>query len=379
MKKDFIGYYAPTEAEIEDSWTKGVFVFDANTLLNLYRYTEQTSKDFLSAIEALKDKIYLPYQAAHEFHNNRQSVINNMQAAYDFLGKTIEDNYQDNLLKNVNQFKKHPTIDINKIKKLHDEFVKQVKIELKKQEKAHYDIQKNDNILDQLTTLFNNYTGSDFPKDKLDKLYTEGKARYEERVPPGYQDSKSKQGKGDRHIYGDLIIWVDMIEYCKSNKRPLIFITDDNKEDWWKIENGERKMPRPELIKEFYDKTDIRILIYNPDQFLKLAKQRDIVKALHEETIEEIKEVRKSDQSYEHTKIIENEFMQFKIKHPDKLEQKKYNPRWASVLSNLKEKELLEPNSEFDADKFFYMLDYFSNFKKVDVDNDNGTIRYEIR
>ena len=54
MKKEFIGFYDPTEKEINDAWTKGIFTFDANTLLNLYRYTELTRKDFLSALKTKK-------------------------------------------------------------------------------------------------------------------------------------------------------------------------------------------------------------------------------------------------------------------------------------------------------------------------------------
>ena len=75
IKKEFIGYYNPTEKEINDAWNKGTFAFDTNTLLNLYRYTELTRKDFLSALKTIKGKLFLPHQAALEFHSNRVSVI----------------------------------------------------------------------------------------------------------------------------------------------------------------------------------------------------------------------------------------------------------------------------------------------------------------
>lgn len=94
-----------------------------------------------------------------------------------------------------------------------------------------------------------------------------------------------------------MLIWKELIEYSKKNKKPLIFVTDDGKEDWWKKENGITIRPREELIKEFYDLTGIRILIYNSDQFLKFAKQRGLVSDLKDKTIEEIKDIRISDEA----------------------------------------------------------------------------------
>ena len=44
MRKTFPGYYRPTEAEFRRLWDKCIFVLDANVLLNLYRYSEETRK-----------------------------------------------------------------------------------------------------------------------------------------------------------------------------------------------------------------------------------------------------------------------------------------------------------------------------------------------
>ena len=64
MKKKFIGYYSPDKKETDEAWSKGIFAFDANTLLNLYRYTVNTRNDFIRALKTIKDKLFLPYQAA---------------------------------------------------------------------------------------------------------------------------------------------------------------------------------------------------------------------------------------------------------------------------------------------------------------------------
>lgn len=79
MKKKFIGFYDPTEQEIEDAWTNGVFAFDANTLLNLYRYTDVTRKDFLHVLKFIKENLFIPFQVAFEYLNNRIKVIDDLE------------------------------------------------------------------------------------------------------------------------------------------------------------------------------------------------------------------------------------------------------------------------------------------------------------
>jgi len=41
--------------------------------------------------------------------------------------------------------------------------------------------------------------------------------------------------------FGDLIIWKEMIEKAKAEKRPIIFVTDDGKSDWWHIHSSRQK------------------------------------------------------------------------------------------------------------------------------------------
>lgn len=50
MRELFPGYYRKTDAEIKKIWEEGVIVFDANVLLNLYRYSDATRKTLLELI-----------------------------------------------------------------------------------------------------------------------------------------------------------------------------------------------------------------------------------------------------------------------------------------------------------------------------------------
>lgn len=194
MKKDFIGYYNPTQEEIEQSWSEGILAFDANTLLNLYRYTAKTSDEFLNALLALKDRIYLPYQSAFEFMRNREGVIATMRSAYTNLESTISTDHKTKLDNHISTYKRHPLIKIDKIQALYEEFLNKVHKELEKQKASHPDLNLKDDILDKVTELFENCTGKDFNEKRFEELFAEGEMRYAKEIPPGYKDAAAKKG-----------------------------------------------------------------------------------------------------------------------------------------------------------------------------------------
>jgi hypothetical protein len=276
----------------------GAFIFDANTLLNLYRYTESTRKDFILALTKLRDKLYMPYQVGHEFHSNRHFVIDSLNKSYKNLSTSIKEICTKNINNTIDQYARHPSIQIENIKKIQDDFVSKIDSELEKQKKNHPDFFAQDDILSKLTELYENKVGPEFSKSELADIYVEGRDRYKHSIPPGYKDFETKGKKGDQHIYGDLIIWKQLLSYALSDKKEIVFITDDRKEDWWTIENGKTIRPRAELIKEFHDLTGLRIVIYNADSFLHHAKGRGILTRIKDATINEVKSIRHSDENY---------------------------------------------------------------------------------
>nr|WP_278022690.1 PIN-like domain-containing protein [Flavobacterium ginsengisoli] len=219
MKKEFYGFYAPNQTEIDKSWNEGIFVFDANTLLNLYRYSDSTRKDFLMALSKLKEKLHMPYQVGYEYHSNRNSVIENLDTSYYTLSASIKEICDKNITGVLKQYVRHPSIEVETLKKVLNEFVKKIETELEKQKKKHPDFKKEDEVLKQLTELYENKVGVPFSKDELKKIYTEGKERYDQLIPPGYKDLETKKKRGDQHIYGDLIIWKELISLTKKEKK----------------------------------------------------------------------------------------------------------------------------------------------------------------
>jgi hypothetical protein len=69
--------------------------------------------------------------------------------------------------------------------------------------------------------------------------------RYAHKVPPGYMDAKSPTGG-----IGDLVIWKTLLEEGKNQKKDMIFVTAEEKQDWW-VRNHGAFQPRVELLEEY--------------------------------------------------------------------------------------------------------------------------------
>ena len=297
MRTKFKEFYKPTEEEVAAFWRDAIFSFDANVLLNLYRYSENTSKEVLDTISHLveNNRVWITYQAALEYQKNRLNVIDNLKKAYDRLLDSLTKKLQEIELE-LNNFKRHPYLAPEEYKSTINEVFGRLIDQLKKLKNEHPNFFDSDYIFDTLTTLFKDCIGDSFSNEDLLDIYKTGKERYEKKIPPGYMDS-DKEKKGEQSLYGDLIIWKELIKKIKAEKVKLIFITDDLKEDWWYIFNGKTISPRPELIKEFADKSQSEIIIYKPEQFLQYFKEH-LKKDIKDETLKEVEEIRKNDEKY---------------------------------------------------------------------------------
>jgi hypothetical protein len=94
MKNLFPGYYIPTAEQFTHLWQEGIFAFDANMLLNIYRYTPATQASFFLILDHLKDRIWIPHHAAEEYYKRRLNVINGQLNTYDDITLQIDTNYK---------------------------------------------------------------------------------------------------------------------------------------------------------------------------------------------------------------------------------------------------------------------------------------------
>lgn len=290
MKKRFPGYYHPTEKEFLELWKNCLFAFDANVLLNLYRYTPDTKNSLLAILEKVSDRVWLPYQAAYEYHNRRLNVIQQQMKAYDDVLGIIR-KYRDELGGRLSSFVKHPSIQIHEILETFNDALKKFEGTLEKLKQEHPDFLIDDPIKETISGLFDGKVGEPTVEGELIQMYKQGEERYKLKRPPGYED----RDKGGTDQYSDLVMWFQLITKAKENKTPVIFVTDDRKEDWWLKSGGKTIGPRPELVQEFSEKAAITFYMYSADPFMEYARKH-LKQKVEKKAIDEVREVRQRDE-----------------------------------------------------------------------------------
>ncbi|MEX1214387.1 PIN domain-containing protein [Saccharospirillum sp.] len=291
LKKLFPGHFKLTREEYQYIWDNCLFVIDTNVLINLYRYSDSARNELLKIFGKIDGRLWMPYRVAEEYLSNRLSEISKQSKEYDATEKEI-----DKLKRSLENSRKHPFVSdrtLKKANKLFDEIAK----ELKENKELHESRFQNDDIQDRISSLFSGNIGSGFSENELVKLISEGEKRYKEKIPPGYKD-QVKDGSSDSfrskcRVYGDLIVWKEIIGMAKDQKRPVIFVTDDQKEDWWREVEGKTIGPRPELIEEFKAETGQDFLMYVASSFIERASKK-FDEPVTEKVVEELKDIRNS-------------------------------------------------------------------------------------
>ena len=288
MKNLFKEYFYPIEKDLDEVWQDSLIVFDTSVLLNLYKYTEDTREQFLDLLCNNKERLWVPYQVAYEFFKNREKTICDQEKAYDEIKNCLESKL-NSICNDLNHHLKHVLINVRDYQKMIDNCFKDIIRLLNEAKEVHPQFKDGEDlILQTISSLYESNVGDDFDKDTLRNLYKNGAERYKLQIPPGYEDAKQKESLGERHLYGDLIVWKQIIHKAKESKNNIIFITDDRKGDWFiKKQNA---LPRKELYKEFMDETGQRILIYKVEMFLSYAKER-LTTNIDEESINEVKNI----------------------------------------------------------------------------------------
>ena len=270
MRERFLGWYRRTPEQLSAVWDAALFVPDANILLHCLRHPENVRDQLLRLFVVLRDSLWIPYQVGLEFHRNRLDVEFGSRDAYDRVAEDCTAALKQ-ARDRLRHLRAHPVIDVERELAALDRFVADFRDRLRV-DKENHPTQAISEALERLTGLFEGRVGEKWQPDQLKALYREGEERYANMIPPGYKDSRKDAGQHGK--YGDLIIWKDMIAKAKEEQCPVIFISDDAKEDWWWIHRGEKLGPRPELIQEFKDCSGQSFHIYQFTQFLRIAADR---------------------------------------------------------------------------------------------------------
>lgn len=324
IKEMFKGFYQLTEEDFNELWEHGTFVFDTNVLLNLYRYKHETSKAIIEIIEKLGDRVWVPHHVLLEFHRNRLEVIADQNKKVNDIKKNIEESIKgiENKSSELQLEKRHNEIDPQTFLGKFRELEKTVLEELEKVSLRKLDNSFDDNILAKITEIFEGKVGQP-PENQswLNTVFKDGDERAENEIPPSFKDIQKIKKSNTKvipythnllkyqHGYGDLIIWMQIIEYAeRENEKNVVFITDDKKEDWMQIvsSNGSKVIgPRPELVSEICNKANVdKFHIYNTESFLKFA-EKYLQTEVKDSAIKDVKHTYYVNHSFETNKYFD--------------------------------------------------------------------------
>jgi hypothetical protein len=295
MKSAFPGYYRPSDEEFVQLWSECIFVPDANVLLNLYRYTPKTREELFGVLEQLKSR-WISHQAALEYHRSRVTVISErLKIHQDVLAALTRAEQQ--LSETLKAAARHPFVNRESIIERVQELFAGIGEELEKGAEDYKALLRNDPTAERIAALFEGKVGSPYPDAvdqvgnaprTLESIYREGKQRFERGTPPGYADAKEKAEPG---CYGDLVLWFQTIDFARDCEKPIVFITDDSKEDWWVEARGQRIGPRPELVAEMRTVAGVDCWMYDSTRFIEQAR-RHLERSVSDETLSEVRDVR---------------------------------------------------------------------------------------
>lgn len=113
---------------------------------------------------------------------------------------------------------------------------------------------------------------------------------------------KEKDGI-ENNAYGDLIVWKQILSFSSHEHKDIIYITHDQKKDWWLIAKGRTVGPRIELRKEFAVNTGQEFYMYSMESFLEqYSKHKG--KAADQSVLDEVTHIERDSKQKIRKKIV---------------------------------------------------------------------------
>jgi len=241
-----------------------IFVLDTNSLLVPY----QTGKNDIEQIRKIysklisENRLYIPEHALKEFAKNRSIKISELFSNIDISLSSIPSirSFEYPILGDLEAYKalNDSREDVSKAIKKYKECLKNLQDGIAKW-----------NWSDPVTIMYSNT----FPETIIfstalteEELLKEYLTRLDFDIPPGNKD-KSKES----NAIGDFLIWKSILELGKTTNKDIVFISNDEKNDWILKGNNKSISTKYELVHEFFEGTNGRNFIsLNFSEFLKI-------------------------------------------------------------------------------------------------------------
>lgn len=259
-------------------WQNALFVFDTSAIGDMYFLTPTAKDKMVDILKHFQKRCWIPAQVMYEYDKNREKFIKNpIKEKYKnpkFSGNCIVNEIKDFVEVIKLQPYYHPILDYGQLDLLEEhrdrlsdeleEIRKIIKNQFDKRKEELENVSSDDAVKDAIESM---QVGKPFDFAEVVKIAKEGEFRYASSIPPGYEDVERKVGT---QKYGDLIIWKEIIQQAKLEKKPIILICNDvQKGDMYvKDKKGNPISPRHELVREFYDETGQDFWMYTLSAFI---------------------------------------------------------------------------------------------------------------
>lgn len=259
---------------VSDVKDNALIVLDTNALLVPYTVGKEGLDKIRDTYAAIRkqERLYVPGQVAREFAKNRSKKLAELSQQFNqkMSDASLPKKGTYPLLESFGEYQGLVELE-NQVGDMLKKYRENLKTIL--------DLIKNWTWNDPVSTMYSELFAGDVVFDldiqSEDEVLKDLRHRKTHSLPPGYKDA-SKDDEG----IGDLLIWLTILEIAKSKKTHLIFVSGDEKTDWWHRSNGQPLYPRYELVSEFQQHSDgSSFHIISFAKFLELfGASRDIVK-----------------------------------------------------------------------------------------------------
>ncbi len=249
---DASALFSHNHASLEDIKDECIVVLDGNVLLFPYEYNSASIGELEKLYNKLasENRLIVPAHAAREFYKHRSSKVAKITENIDGKIKKLNEKAIDT---------KIPLLEDNDTYKAAIEIGNEInakRTELVKILKTVSGTLKDEIAADRVSNLYRKILSDNVkdipctePKER-EALLKEAQRRTKHKIPPGFKDGSKTDGG-----IGDYLIWLTALQEGKASKKHCIFVTNEEKNDWW-IKSLGTFQPRPELLDEYRRETD---------------------------------------------------------------------------------------------------------------------------
>lgn len=287
MRKTFKDFYEPSNDEaLGQLWDTAYFSFDTSVLHELFDVSKDARDEWLNFVGTIPvNRRWLTFQVAREYHSGVERIIQRHlgkeQQARSIISSAKMPDFEA-LIENKVFF----SADAKEVFDAHLAPLRKAFSDWKTGVfktidalRAQYEIDCED-TKNRIAKLFDGQVGPQYSEQWLREHHAIAAVRRDNKIPPGYAESKNGNSNGD------VFIWFELLAETKKRGIPLVFVTKDQQKDDWFLKDHANivRCPRPELLNEMRERAGQDVVICTLKKFLDFARKRG---AMNQSSLEE--------------------------------------------------------------------------------------------